>query len=86
MVNWKVRFKNKTFWIALIPAVLVFAQAVAAIFGVTINLDALGGKMIDVVNALFIVLTILGIVNDPTTDGLSDSAQAMGYTQPKKED
>lgn len=86
MINWKVRFKNKNFWIALIPAVLLLAQVVAAVFGYTIDLGALGDKLLAVVNALFAVLTILGIVTDPTTAGIGDSKQALTYNEPKKED
>lgn len=86
MINWKVRIKNKNFWIALIPAVLLLAQVVAAVFGYTIDLGALGDKLLAVVNALFAVLTILGIVTDPTTAGIGDSKQALTYNAPKKED
>lgn len=60
MINWKVRIKNKNFWIALIPAVLLLVQVVAAVFGYTLNLGELGDKLLAVVNALFAVLTILG--------------------------
>ena len=35
MINWKVRIKNKNFWIALIPAVLLLVQVIAAVFGYT---------------------------------------------------
>lgn len=82
-INWTVRIKNKTFWIALIPALLLLVQVVAAVFGIDLKLDALGDKLLAVVNALFAVLTILGIVTDPTTAGVSDSKQAMGYDKPK---
>ena len=85
-INWKVRIKNKNFWITLIPAVLLLVQVVAGVFGYTLNLGELGDKLLAVVNALFAVLTILGIVTDPTTAGVSDSAQAMTYEVPKKED
>ena len=85
-INWKVRIKNKNFWITLIPAVLLLVQVVAGVFGYTLNLGELGDKLLAVVNALFAVLTILGIVTDPTTEGVSDSAQAMTYEVPKKED
>ena len=84
MINWKVRIKNKTFWLALIPAVLLLVQVVAAVFGFTLDLGGLGNRLIDVVNALFSVLAILGIVTDPTTAGVKDSEQAMTYTTPKK--
>lgn len=84
--NWKVRIKNKSFWIALIPAVLLLVQVIAAVFGYTLDLGELGDKLLAVVNALFAVLTILGIVTDPTTAGIGDSKQALTYETPKKED
>lgn len=55
-------------------------------FGYTLDLGDMGNKLLAVVNALFAMLTILGVVTDPTTEGVSDSAQAMTYTTPKKED
>ena len=82
-INWTVRIKNKTFWLALIPALLLLIQVVATVFGFDLKLDALGDKLIAVVNALFAVLTILGVVTDPTTAGVGDSKQAMTYDCPK---
>ena len=84
MINWKVRIKNKNFWIALIPAVLVLVQVVAAVFGISLDLSGLGEKLLAVVNALFVVLAILGIVTDPTTAGVGDSDRAMTYDRPYK--
>ena len=66
MINWKVRVRNKNFWLALIPAVLLLVQVVAAVFGFTIDLGDMGDKLLAVVNAVFAVLAILGIVTDPT--------------------
>lgn len=83
-INWVARIKNKAFWVALIPAVLLLIQVVLAVFNVEIDLGELGNRLLDVVNAVFAVLTILGIVTDPTTKGLSDSAQAMTYDKPKE--
>ena len=82
-INWVVRVKNKNFWIALIPALLLLVQVVAAVFGYSLDLGDLGNKLLAVVNAAFAVLSILGIVTDPTTKGVSDSEQAMTYTKPK---
>lgn len=82
-INWKVRFANKAFWVAFIPALLLLAQVIAAVFGYTLDLGDLGNKLLAVVNALFAVLTILGIVTDPTTKGVGDSAQALTYEEPK---
>jgi phi LC3 family holin len=84
-INWKVRFANKDFWMAFIPAVLLLVTVVAKVFGYTLDLGDLGNKLLDVVSAVFMVLAILGIVNDPTTAGaLHDSDQAMTYTKPKE--
>lgn len=85
MINWTVRIKNKNFWLAVIPAVLLLIQAVAAVFGYTLDLGDIGNKLIAVVNAVFGVLVILGVVNDPTTAGISDSKQARGYNYPKED-
>jgi phi LC3 family holin len=84
MINWTVRIKNKTFWLGLIPAALLLVQVVAAVFGYTLDLGELGDKLLAVVNALFAVLTILGIVADPTTKGVGDSSQALTYDKPKE--
>lgn len=85
MINWTVRLKNKTFWISFIPAMLLLIQVVAAVFGFTLDLGELGEKLLAVVNAVFAVLTILGIVTDPTTAGISDSKRALSYKSPVKE-
>jgi len=83
-INWNVRMKNKAFWLALIPAVLLLTTQVCALFGIELELTWLSDQLSEIVTATFTVLAILGIVNDPTTDGLSDSEQAMTYTAPKK--
>lgn len=84
-INWKVRLKNKNFWLAIVPASLLLIQVIAAVFGFTLDLGELGNRLIDVVNALFTVLAIIGVVTDPTTQGISDSEQAMTYSEPKSE-
>lgn len=83
-INWAVRVKNEKFWMCIIPAVLVLIQTVASVFGFVLDLGDLGNKLLAVVEAVFVVLAILGIVNDPTTAGMSDSSNAMTYTVPKK--
>lgn len=82
-INWKVRIANKQFWLQIIPAVVLLIQAVANVFGYTLDLSDIGNKLIEVVNAVFSILVIVGIVTDPTTKGISDSEQAMTYEQPK---
>lgn len=84
-MNWIVRIKNKNFWLTLIPAVLLLIQTVAAVFGFELDFGELGNQLLAVVNAVFAVLVILGVVNDPTTKGLGDSKQALTYEKPKEE-
>lgn len=83
MINWKVRIKNKNFWLSLIPALLLLIQAVAYVFGFSLDLSELGDKLLAAINALFAVLAILGVVTDPTTSGIGDSELAMTYEEPK---
>lgn len=85
-LNFKVRLKNKAFWLAVIPALALVAQSIAALFGYTIDLGTLVGKLQAVVNAVFALLVILGIVVDPTTDGIGDSDRAMSYEEPWKDE
>ncbi len=83
MINWIVRIKNKQFWLALIPMLLLLIQTVAAVFGYTLDFGELGNKLLAVVEVVFSLLALLGIVNDPTTATLSDSRLAMTYDEPK---
>lgn len=83
-INWIVRIKNKAFWCTLIPMVLLLIKQVAAIFGYQIDFGDLGNQLIAAVGTIFALLALVGIVNDPTTEGLSDSHLAMTYEEPKK--
>lgn len=84
MINWKARIRNKSFWLALIPAVLLLVQVCAAPFGYEWDFGVLNAQLAAIVNALFAVCAILGIVADPTTKGMGDSEQALSYEKPKE--
>lgn len=84
-INWKVRIRNKNFWLALIPALLLLVQVVAAPFGYKWDFGVLNQQLAAIINAVFALLSILGVVNDPTTAGIYDSAQALTYEEPRKE-
>lgn len=81
-INWIVRIKNQQFWVSVIPAIALVIQAVAAVFGYTVDFSSTVGKLLAVVDAVFALLVILGIVVDPTTAGVGDSARAMTYQEP----
>ena len=81
-INWLVRIKNRQFWLSVIPAIALVVQAIAAVFGFTFDFSTVVGKLLAVVDAVFALLVILGIVVDPTTAGVSDSNRAMRYSEP----
>lgn len=83
-INWGVRIRNKNFWITMIPLILLLLQTVASVFGYKLDFGELGNKLLEVVNVIFAILALLGIVNDPTTETLSDSELAMTYEKPKE--
>nr|DAN17576.1 MAG TPA: holin [Caudoviricetes sp.] len=85
MINWKVRVLNKTFWLTLVPALALLLQTFLAVFGVKLELGETIDKLLVFINALFGVLMIVGIVNDPTTSGISDSTRAMTYETPSNQ-
>jgi len=85
MINWKVRVLNKTFWLTLVPALALLLQTFLAVFNVRLELGETIDKMLVFINALFAVLMIVGIVNDPTTSGMSDSTRAMTYERPNNQ-
>lgn len=84
-INWRVRVKSKSFWLGVISALILLIQAVLAPLGLTIDFGIIGNYCVTVVNAVFGLLAVLGVVNDPTTDGLTDSKQALTYEVPKKD-
>ncbi len=82
-INWKVRIKNKSFWMAIVPMMILLIQQVAKIFGYEIDMMQLGEQLIALIGTVFAILALIGIVNDPTTRKLSDSEQALTYNEPK---
>lgn len=85
-INWAVRIKSKTFWLAMVPALFILVQAVGAPFGYNWDFVVLNQQLAAIINAAFAFLAILGVVTDPTTSGVSDSQQALTYTEPRKDD
>ena len=81
-INWNVRLKNKNFWLALVPALALLFQAFADIFGIKLEFGQTIDKVLVFINVLFAFLVLVGIVNDPTSSGLSDSTRALEYDEP----
>ncbi len=84
-INWSVRLRNKNFWLAVVPALALLFQAFANIFGIKLEFGETIDKILVFINVLFAFLVLIGIVNDPTTTGLSDSTRALGYEEPHED-
>lgn len=76
MINWKLRLQNKVTLVALLGAVFLMAQQ----FGLEIPKNIQDG-----VNTFVYILVLIGVVNDPTTAGISDSKRALDYQEPNSE-
>jgi len=81
-INWKVRLQHKGFWVSLIALLLVLANQVGSFFGV--DLTIYNDQVTAIAESVLAVLALLGIIIDPTVNGLSDSEQALKYKKPKE--
>ena len=81
MINWKVRFKNRTFLAALLALVVTFVYDLLAIVGIVPSVEE--SVVMSLINTVLTLLVGVGVLVDPTTHGLGDSEQAMTYEQPK---
>lgn len=81
-INWKVRLQHKQFWVSLISFLIVLANQMAGIFHVDITIY--NDQITAISETILSILALLGIIIDPTTQGASDSYQAMGYDKPKE--
>lgn len=81
-MNIKLRLKNKTTLIAIVAATVAFLYQIAGILGIVppISQEALMQGLGAIIN----LLAILGILVDPTTVGVKDSARAMSYEEPSR--
>ena len=90
MINWKVRAKNIHFWVQIAATVVVTTLAYQHLSGADINT---WGKLFDLILAtlsdpyclVMIGVSVYNAIVDPTTKGVGDSKQALGYDEPKKE-
>lgn len=76
-INWKVRLRNKTFWLTLVPLLVLLTQQ--------IGLNWVPKNWESIFGTIMAILTVVGIINDPTTAGVTDSSQALAYYEPRKD-
>lgn len=80
-VNWKVRLKNPTFWLTFAPTVLAFVYTMLAMFDITPSIAQ--DQILEIITLVISALATVGVLVDPTTSGIGDSAQALTYEKPK---
>ena len=81
-INWKVRVKNRAFWIAIIPALALLGKQVLELFGVNVDFTNVSKELLGIIETIFVILAIVGVITDPTTKGISDSERALEYNEP----
>lgn len=79
-VNWRVRFHNKTWLTSFFAAILTFVYTMLGMFDIypEITKNDVG----EIISSVLMFLSLIGVIVDPTTAGLDDSARAMGYVKP----
>ena len=83
-INWKVRLKNKTWLLAFAGAIVAFVYQILGMLGVVAPIAE--DNVTQIIGLLVNLLVALGIVQDPTTAGMSDSSEALSYSESKKEE
>lgn len=84
-INWKVRVKNRAFWIAIIPALALLGKQVLELFGMNVDFTNISKELLGIIETVFVILAIIGVITDPTTKGISDSERALGYSEPNND-
>lgn len=79
-VNWKVRFKNKTWLTMFISLIVGFIFNLLKLFDVVPVVTE--NTIMSIISEVLTFLGLIGVLVDPTTEGLSDSIRAMGYEEP----
>ena len=82
-INWKVRLKSGSWWLGIISAVVTAVFAVLQLCNVELPVTA--DQIMQAATLVLMIPAAIGITTDPTTKGVSDSAQAMNYTEPKQD-
>ena len=80
MINWKVRFRNKTWLTMFISLVVGFVFNILRAFDVSpVVTESL---VMNIAGQVLTFLGLIGVIVDPTTAGVGDSERALGYEKP----
>ena len=76
-INWKVRFKNKTFLVSFCALIISFIYEVLSLLQVVPTISE--NNILQIVYIIINILGVMGVIVDPTTKGISDSERALTY-------
>ena len=79
-LNWKVRFRNKTWLFMFLSLIIGFVFNMLKCFDIYPAITE--NQIVNIVNQVLTFLGLVGVLVDPTTAGIGDSDRAMGYTEP----
>ena len=79
-MNWKVRFRNKTWLTMFISLIVGFVFNLLKMFDIVPTVTE--NLVMNIVGQVLTLLGLLGVIVDPTTAGISDSNRAMTYVEP----
>ena len=84
MINWRVRFRNKTWLMTFLSLIVGFVYNILKMFDVVPAITQ--NNVMNIVSNVLTLLGLLGVIIDPTTAGVADSERAMGYEEPWSDD
>lgn len=76
-INIKARLKNKTFLVSASALIISFVYHILALFDVVPSHSE--SEILEIAGMAINLLAVLGVIVDPTTEGISDSERAMTY-------
>ena len=79
-INWKQRFRNGAWLPMFLGAVVTTGYMICEILGIKVPIPQT--DVTKIVAAILGILSMLGVITDPTTKGFNDSARAMSYGVP----
>lgn len=82
-MNIKVRLRNKTFWLTAVPSLIALIYTVLSLFDIVPNISE--QTVVKLLTILISALTTLGVLVDPTTEGVKDSLRALSYIKPNND-
>lgn len=83
-INWKVRLKSGSWWAGVISAVIIAIFAILNILKVDVSVTA--SEVMNVATLVLMIPAAIGIISDPTTQGINDSTQALTYETPRADE